>query len=264
MASQGERPPTREGVARDVVVVHLGGQKAPPHEGILDRIHDQLLALADESSQSNLLLDFGDLECVSSQILGTLVGLHERLLARGRRLSFANLSRQVHEVFAATGLDKFLSIPGQEAGPDVQDRPPPSHAGVLVVDDEPAVLCVLEARLRSAGFKVWSADQGRQAVELYERHLSEIAVVLLDVRMPGTDGPQTLAALRKLTPAVRCCFMTGDPAPYTEEALLRMGAARVFLKPFAFDEVIDTLSELVSQAPRGRQDRGMESHRTGV
>jgi hypothetical protein len=47
-------------------------------------------------------------------------------------------------------------------------------------------------------------------------------VVLLDVLMPGRDGPRTVAALRNCCPAVGC-FMTGNPTPSTEEALLHLG-----------------------------------------
>jgi DNA-binding response OmpR family regulator len=89
-------------------------------------------------------------------------------------------------------------------------------------------------------------------------------VVLLDVVMPGLDGPHTLAALQKLCPTVRCCFMTGSPTPYTEEGLLELGAVRVFRKPFAFTEVLDTLNELAGRPPRRRQDRWIETPWKGV
>src|SRR5262249_45257464 len=118
-------------------------------------------------------------------------------------------------------------------------------------------LCLLAAWLRREGFEVWPERQGRQAVELYQRQRQAIVAVLLDVRMPGMDGPQTLAALRQLDPSVRCCFLTGDPAPYTEDGLLQMGAVRVFRKPFAFPEILATLNELATQAPRRRPDRGL-------
>jgi DNA-binding NtrC family response regulator len=102
------------------------------------------------------------------------------------------------------------------------------------------------------------AAHGQQAIELYRRHLQAIAVVLLDVLMPGMDGPHTLLALQKLCPAVRCCFMTGNPGSYTEEALLLMGAIRVFRKPFAFTEVVDTLKQLASRVTQCRQHRWIE------
>jgi anti-anti-sigma factor len=255
MALQREHPPMKRGPHGVVTVVHFTGCAAALDEQTLHHIHDELLALADDPGESDLLLDFGNVSYVSSTALGTLVTLHKMMLARGRHMTVGNLSPQVHEVFAVTALDKILNLrlAGQEA----------ELAGVLVVDDDTAVLCVLAARLRMEGYEVWLAGHGHEAIELYRRHLEEIAVVLLDVRMPGLDGPHTLGALQKLCPAVRCCFMTGNPEPYTEEGLLQMGAVRVFQKPFAFPEVLDTLNRLAGRSPRRRQDRWIEIPWTG-
>src|SRR3954470_11871134 len=68
--------------------------------------------------------------------------------------------------------------------------------GVLVVDDEECVRDVLDAMLRQQGFAVWLAADGWEALEVYRLHLAAIDLVLLDVRMPGLDGPATLTALR--------------------------------------------------------------------
>jgi anti-anti-sigma factor len=266
MALQRAHPPLKEDAADDVIVVHFAGCKVSLDEESLHRIHDQLLALADEPTESELLLDFGNVEYVSSTVLDTLVSLHKKLVARGRHMIVGNLSPQVHEVFGVTRLDKLLNLrlARQEGEPAAQDGQSDSPTGFLVVDDEAAVLRVLAGRLRMEGFKVWLAGHGQQAIELYQRYLEEIAVVLLDVLMPGIDGPRTLTALQKLCPTVQCCFMTGNPSPYTEESLLQMGAVRVLRKPFAFTEVIDTLTQLASRSPRRRQDRLIETPWKGV
>ncbi len=120
--------------------------------------------------------------------------------------------------------------------------------GVLVVDDESPVLSFLDVALRKHGFAVWSAADGDQALALYDSHRSGIDVVLLDIRMPGRDGPQTLAALQRLNPDILCCFMSGDCGTYSLEALLALGAARVFKKPFSLSEVIAVVSQLVRDA----------------
>jgi CheY-like chemotaxis protein len=121
--------------------------------------------------------------------------------------------------------------------------------GILVVDDEAGVRGVLDAGLRQRGFTVWLADSGREALQLYRRHRGAIDVVLLDVRMPDLDGPQTLAALRELHPHVRCCFMSGDPCSHTAEGLRDLGAAAVLPKPFRLDEVAQVLRDVVSDGP---------------
>lgn len=118
-----------------------------------------------------------------------------------------------------------------------------SARGVLVVDDEPAVRGLLEAALRAFGWTVWVAGDGPAAVALYEEHRAAIDVVLLDVRMPGLDGPDTLTALRGLDADVRAVFMTGDPRPYTLDDLRRRGTARILDKPFNLAALSDALRE---------------------
>jgi len=123
MALQVERPPLKEGAPGDVTVVHFTGCNVSLDEETLDRIRDQLLALADEPSESHLLLDFGNVDYLTSTALDTLVSLHKKLLARGRHMTVGNLSPQVYEVFAVTSLDKFLDLRlvGQENEPVTHD-----------------------------------------------------------------------------------------------------------------------------------------------
>jgi CheY-like chemotaxis protein len=134
-------------------------------------------------------------------------------------------------------------------------RATPRQHGILVADDEAGVRGVLEIGMRQHGFDVWLAADGQQALDLYQRHGEAIDVVLLDVRMPGRDGPQTLAALQELNPRVCCCFMSGDfdcfneqGQCYTEERLRDMGAAAVIPKPFCLDRIGQMLCQLVSKA----------------
>jgi CheY-like chemotaxis protein len=117
---------------------------------------------------------------------------------------------------------------------------------VLVVDDSDAVRSVLDTGLRASGFAVWAAAGGREGVSLYLTHRHSIDVILLDVRMPGWDGPGTLAAIRALDSAVPCCFMSGDTGIYTEEDLLALGAVTVFRKPFRLSELVEHLQKIIA------------------
>ena len=103
---------------------------------------------------------------------------------------------------------------------------------VLVVDDEPLVLGMVATALRSFGLTVVTAGRGDEAVSRFEAHGTRIGAVLLDVQMEPWDGPRTLAALRRLDPAVPAAFMSGDTGRYSAAELLALGAARVFFKPF--------------------------------
>jgi CheY-like chemotaxis protein len=117
--------------------------------------------------------------------------------------------------------------------------------GILVVDDDALVRAVLSRALQGCGFRVWPAAGGAEAVELLRRQAGQVALALLDVRMPGLDGPATLRELRRLDPGLRCCFLTGEPGAYGEEGLLALGAERVFLKPFRLPELTAALRALL-------------------
>jgi CheY-like chemotaxis protein len=130
--------------------------------------------------------------------------------------------------------------------------------GVLVADDEAAIRSMLGVVLQREGWEVWTAENGPRAIELYQRHRDRIAVVLLDVRMPGMDGPATLAELQRINPDVCCCFITGDSGPFTDEELLAAGAVRVLRKPFALDVIINTIRQLARQALQSWLERWIE------
>ena len=88
---------------------------------------------------------------------------------------------------------------------------------------------------------VWLARNGREAIDLYHGHAEKIAVVLLDVCMPGLDGLETLKVFRGLDPEVVSCFMSSESGVHDPEKLLQRGAAQVIPKPFRLDDLASIL-----------------------
>jgi CheY-like chemotaxis protein len=138
-----------------------------------------------------------------------------------------------------------VTLPSAGANPFASRAP-----GILVADDDPMLLPLLQLVLKARGFTVWAAPTGLHAVELYSRHHGAIDLVLLDVRMPGLDGPQTLAALRRLDAGVTCCFMTGFAGSYSGDELHALGACRCFEKPFQVQQLGDELWQLAQGEAR--------------
>jgi CheY-like chemotaxis protein len=122
--------------------------------------------------------------------------------------------------------------------------PPPGPAAVLVADDSDHVRALLGLALSKKGLMPYLAATGHEAVEQFLRHQDEVGAVLLDVNMPGLDGPGALAQIRDADPAVPCCFMTGNPEPYDAEGLMALGAVCLFAKPFRLEEVLQVVAEL--------------------
>ena len=105
-------------------------------------------------------------------------------------------------------------------------------ARVLVVDDVPANVKLLEARLSAEYFDVTTANCGAEALAICER--AECDIVLLDVMMPGMDGPSVLKALRLLEPTreTPVVFITARAQSHERHRFLDLGAAGVITKPF--------------------------------
>jgi anti-anti-sigma factor len=94
----------------DVTVVHFTGPKVSLDTLTTLHVGDELLALVDEPGGPDVVLDFGNVDCVCAAALGLLVRLHNRLGAVGRFLIVTDLCPQVFELFAVAGLDRYLQV----------------------------------------------------------------------------------------------------------------------------------------------------------
>jgi DNA-binding response OmpR family regulator len=117
----------------------------------------------------------------------------------------------------------------------MSDRDPPH---VLIVDDEPMVLTATRIVLRSAGFRVSTAENGAAGVEAALRDVPD--VILLDVMMPDIDGWETLGRLREHKALERVPVLIFTAREHTRGWKLArdLGAAGYVRKPFDADELI--------------------------
>jgi CheY-like chemotaxis protein len=113
---------------------------------------------------------------------------------------------------------------------------------VLYIDDDPDVCHVVQATLRSIpGLSVHTATSGEQAIDLaYELRPD---LVLMDVMMPGLDGPSTLKRLRAhaLLENIPVIFITAKALPAEVAHFLKLGAIGVIAKPFDPLKLCDNL-----------------------
>ena len=106
-------------------------------------------------------------------------------------------------------------------------------ATVLMVDDDPHIRRIGELCLKAVGkWRVVLSASGAAAVDAAAAEQPD--VILLDVMMPGLDGPMTLEALRARpeTAAIPVIFMTANVQDHEVERYLRLGALGVISKPF--------------------------------
>ncbi len=112
---------------------------------------------------------------------------------------------------------------------------------VLLVDDEPEFLETLVKRLTKRGLNISTAKNGEEALAVIRG--KEIDVVVLDVRMPGIDGIQTLREINKLNPLMEVIMLTGHASIEVAIEGMELGAFDYLMKPADIDELFYKLQD---------------------
>jgi PAS domain S-box-containing protein len=107
---------------------------------------------------------------------------------------------------------------------------------ILLVDDEETVRKLGQRILERCGYIVLMAANGFQALEIYQTHRGEIALVVLDMVMPQMRGRECLRRLQKLDPQVRVLISTGYTANSSAQEMVSEGALGVVEKPFLLQD----------------------------
>ena len=97
----------------DVTVVNFTDRKILDEQNI-QVIGEQLFSLVDEAGRRKILLNFGNVEYLSSAALAKLITLNKKLQQSGGRLILCNISDQIYEVFEITKLNKLFNIHREE------------------------------------------------------------------------------------------------------------------------------------------------------
>ena len=138
---------------------------------------------------------------------------------------------------------KVIFPVGQVDGAAVE---PPAHDAVeawrgsgrvLLVDDEEEVRVIAEALLRSMGFDVVQARDGREAVERFRTSPGGLRAVLMDLTMPHMDGVETFRELRRIDPACRVVLTSGYNEQEAVQDFMGKGLVAFVQKPFQRDEL---------------------------
>lgn len=114
---------------------------------------------------------------------------------------------------------------------------------VLVVDDDPVVVHLVEKMLERARFRVSSVPSGVEALNLLRGHPDEVALVFVDLAMPGISGVD-LAREMKSTPAMAAIplvAVTANFGPELTGELELAGIEEVIEKPFRSEQLVEVL-----------------------
>ncbi len=127
-----------------------------------------------------------------------------------------------------------------------------SNPKVLIVDDEERFRTTLGKLLRVRGLDV--VTQGSAVEALDELKRNSYDVVLLDVRMPGMNGVEALAEIKKLNPGIEVIILTGHASVDVAMEIMKLGGYDYLLKPCPLDELSAKI-ETAYERKRNRRER---------
>jgi two-component system, cell cycle sensor histidine kinase and response regulator CckA len=124
--------------------------------------------------------------------------------------------------------------------------PRPADTTIVVVDDDPVTLVLVERSLRAEGYRVWTASRAADARKLLAELAGAVDLVLTDIAMPGGLGSELAQQIRSTQRWVRVLFMSS----YTPEHLQKHGVdvpeSQLLRKPFVAAQLMARVREALA------------------
>ncbi len=117
-----------------------------------------------------------------------------------------------------------------------------SLAKILLVDDEAAFVDAMVKRLSKRDFELLTANSGQEALDALKRD-DDVDVVILDVKMPGMDGIETLKKIKSKHPLVEVIMLTAHATVESAIEGMKLGAFDYLMKPAEIDELVDKVKK---------------------
>jgi CheY-like chemotaxis protein len=147
-----------------------------------------------------------------------------------------------HEVKTA----EVDSPTGNSVSPDLAN----GQGAILIAEDEHNMRSLLRRSLSRIGYRVITAADGQEVIDLYQRHKEQIQVVLLDLGLPKIQGWDVIVQLRREQPDLHVVVTSGYIDPNLKMKLDRAGVDAVVYKPYAITHIVETLQRIIERSPK--------------
>ena len=118
---------------------------------------------------------------------------------------------------------------------------------LLLVDDEEFVRDLGKRILTRAGYKVITASNGKEALEIYGKTQGEIELVILDLLMPEMGGKECLRELLKIEPELKVVVASGFSSDTSVDESAELGAKAFVSKPFKIEELLHQVRRILDE-----------------
>jgi two-component system cell cycle sensor histidine kinase/response regulator CckA len=124
---------------------------------------------------------------------------------------------------------------------------------VLVVDDEPDVLQLIETILTEEGYEVIAAESADRAIEAFRNLPRRPDLLLTDVVMPGMSGPMLVDHLVGIEPQLKVLFMSGYDNRHVVQRYVIEKGFRLISKPFTVKALRSAINEVIKEPTGSRE-----------
>lgn len=118
--------------------------------------------------------------------------------------------------------------------------------GILFVDDEEILRYVGKTLLEDLGYRVYLAEDGVQAIEIYEKEEKNISLVILDMLMPRMGGKETMLKLKESYPNIRILISSGFHHEGTLSDIKELGGVGFIQKPYLKQELCKAVADSIA------------------
>ncbi len=121
----------------------------------------------------------------------------------------------------------------------------PQH--ILLIDDEDVVREIGCEMLENLGFQCIPAESGEEGIQLFKENKEKIALVILDIEMPGISGDKVYGTLKELTPELKVLLISGYSKHYLEAKYFKrkLNPSIFMSKPFQLDQLSQKLETIM-------------------
>lgn len=123
-----------------------------------------------------------------------------------------------------------------------------SKGKILIIDDESDVRDVLKFHLSEKNYNVIEAENGQEGIDLLksEDNLTNVGVIICDIRMPKVNGIECIQYIRQEAPGIPIVVVTGFPDTQMAVNMLNEGVKEYLVKPVDKEKLVATVEKLVA------------------
>ena len=118
---------------------------------------------------------------------------------------------------------------------------------VLLVDDEAMIIDINVQLLKKIGYEVLAAHSGKEAIEIYKRNADRVAIVILDLIMPGMGGGEVFDRLKEIDTDVKVLLSSGYSINGQAAEILNRGCDGFIQKPFKLNELSKKMRDIIAK-----------------